>query len=84
MRESDRESAFLTAFLMAFLMAFLVAFLHLLLLLGSASCDQMPKQMTIAAIFDHGGDPKHELAFKHAVTGIDRNRWGHLGVKTTF
>ena len=33
-----------------------------------------PKQMTIAAIFDQGGDPKHELAFNHAVQSINRNR----------
>ena len=34
----------------------------------------MPRQMTIAAIFDQGGDPKHELAFRHAVQSINRNR----------
>ena len=33
-----------------------------------------PKQMTIAAIFDQGGDPKHELAFNNAVESINRNR----------
>ena len=33
-----------------------------------------PKQMTIAAIFDQGQDQKHELAFRHAVQSINRNR----------
>ena len=33
-----------------------------------------PKQMTIAAVFDQGGDPKHELAFNNAVQSINRNR----------
>ncbi len=35
----------------------------------------IPRQMTIAAVFDEGGDPKHELAFHHAVQSINRNRW---------
>merc|ERR1712128_302144 len=30
--------------------------------------------MTIAAIFDEGGDRKHELAFRHAVQAVNRNR----------
>ena len=34
----------------------------------------IPRQMTIAAVFDEGGDPKHELAFQHAVRSINRNR----------
>jgi hypothetical protein len=33
-----------------------------------------PRTMTISAIFDQGGDPKHELAFKHAVQVVNRNR----------
>lgn len=50
--------------------------LGLLALLGQATGQNMPKQMTIAAVFDQGGDMKHELAFKHAVQGINRNRSG--------
>eukprot|EP00090_Calanus_glacialis_P039909 TRINITY_DN6950_c0_g1_i1.p1 TRINITY_DN6950_c0_g1~~TRINITY_DN6950_c0_g1_i1.p1 ORF type:complete len:973 (-),score=205.08 TRINITY_DN6950_c0_g1_i1:162-3080(-) len=42
-----------------------------------------PKQMTIAAIFDQGGDPKHELAFNHAVQSINRNRDILTGVELT-
>ena len=34
----------------------------------------MPRQMTVAAIFDQGGDMKYELAFKHAVQMINQNR----------
>ena len=33
-----------------------------------------PRQVTIAAIFDQGGDRTHELAFRHAVRGINKNR----------
>ena len=32
------------------------------------------RKMTIAAVFDEGGDRKHELAFSHAVRAINRNR----------
>jgi len=32
------------------------------------------RKMTIAAIFDEGGERAHELAFRHAVQGINRNR----------
>ena len=54
----------------------LLPLLLLPLLLATAEGQQgMPKQMTIAAIFDQGGDRKHEMAFKHAVQGINRNRW---------
>merc|ERR1712128_352916 len=42
-----------------------------------------PKQMTIAAIFDQGGDPKHELAFNNAVESINRNRDILTGVELT-
>ena len=31
-----------------------------------------PKQMTIAAVFDQGGDPKHELAFNNAASSSAR------------
>ena len=34
----------------------------------------MVRQMTIAAIFDQGGDRKHDLAFTHAVQSINMNR----------
>lgn len=36
--------------------------------------NQGKKHVTIAAVFDHGGDRKHELAFRHAVRGINSNR----------
>merc|ERR1712106_552674 len=42
-----------------------------------------PKQVTIAAIFDQGGDPKHELAFNNAVESINRNRDILTGVELT-
>merc|ERR1712128_27330 len=42
-----------------------------------------PKQMTIAAIFDQGGDPKHELAFNNAVESMNRNRDILTGVELT-
>ena len=32
------------------------------------------RQMTIAAIFDEGGNRHHEIAFNHAVQGVNRNR----------
>ena len=38
------------------------------------------RKMTIAAVFDEGGDRRHELAFRHAVQAINRNRYeGSLG-----
>jgi len=44
-------------------------------MLGTSLSQQaVPRQMTIAAIFDQGGDRTHELAFRHAVRGINRNR----------
>ena len=45
-----------------------------MLLLKMSQPQTMPRHMTIAAIFDEGGDPKHELAFRHAVQSINRNR----------
>ena len=33
------------------------------------------RKMTIAAVFDEGGDRKHELAFRHAVQAVNRNRY---------
>ena len=30
--------------------------------------------MTVAAIFDEGGESQHEIAFKHAVEAVNRNR----------
>ena len=41
---------------------------------GLSHGQAIPRQMTIAAVFDEGGDPKYELAFKHAVKSINRNR----------
>ena len=49
------------------------AVLAALLVVVTAS-QAIPRQMTIAAVFDEGGDPKHELAFHHAVQSINRNR----------
>ena len=49
-----------------------------MLLLRLSQPQTMPRQMTIAAIFDAGGDPKHELAFRHAVQSINRNRLDKL------
>merc|ERR1719481_1816115 len=43
-------------------------------LVGVVVGQNPPQQMTIAAIFDQGGDNKYEIAFRHAVEGINRNR----------
>ena len=32
------------------------------------------RRMTVAAIFDEGGESQHEIAFKHAVEAVNRNR----------
>ena len=32
------------------------------------------RKMTVAAIFDEGEDRRHELAFRHAVQAVNRNR----------
>ena len=32
------------------------------------------RMMTVAAIFDEGGETQHEIAFKHAVEAVNRNR----------
>jgi len=45
----------------------------ILCLVKMSLSETIPRHMTIAAIFDEGGDPKHELAFRHAVRGINRN-----------
>ena len=42
-------------------------------LLSLVTTQTIPQQMTIAAVFDEGGDRKHELAFRHAVRSINRN-----------
>ena len=42
--------------------------------LVGVGAQNMPRQMTVAAIFDQGGDMKYELAFKHAVQMINQNR----------
>ena len=47
----------------------------LLVVTSMVSAQAMVRKMTIAAIFDEGGDRKHELAFRHAVQSINRNRW---------
>ena len=44
-------------------------------LLGLVTAQTIPQQMTIAAVFDEGGDRKHELAFRHAVRSINRNKY---------
>ena len=33
------------------------------------------RMMTIAAVFDEGGNKQHEIAFSHAVEMINKNRW---------
>ena len=43
-----------------------------MILLEMSHAQTMPRQMTIAAIFDQGGDPKHELAFRHAVQDYNK------------
>lgn len=45
-----------------------------LLLLSAAATAAAIKQMTVAAIFDEGGDRQHELAFKSAVKGVNMRR----------
>ena len=52
-------------------MRVVVVMAALALVVGGQS---MPRQMTVAAIFDQGGDMKYELAFKHAVQMINQNR----------
>ena len=47
--------------------------------LSLAKAQVAARKMTIAAVFDEGGDRKHELAFRHAVRAINRNRWGERG-----
>ena len=42
--------------------------------LSLAKAQVAARKMTIAAVFDEGGDRKHELAFRHAVRAINRNR----------
>ena len=44
------------------------------LAIAAVGGQNMPRQMTVAAIFDQGGDMKYELAFKHAVQMINQNR----------
>jgi len=43
-------------------------------LLRGVSTQTSARSMTISAIFDEGGDEIHELAFKHAVQVVNRNR----------
>ena len=45
-----------------------------LTILAMVHTQDMVRKMTIAAIFDEGGDRKHELAFRHAVQAVNRNR----------
>jgi len=62
----------------------LVLWVALVLVMASLVTGQaMPRQMTIAAVFDQGGDQKHELAFRHAVQSINRNRDILSGVDLT-
>ena len=51
-----------------------MATLVMVALAGLVGAQNMPRQMTVAAIFDQGGDMKYELAFKHAVQMINQNR----------
>ena len=43
--------------------------------LGLVQVEVVARKMTIAAVFDEGGGRRHELAFRHAVQAINRNRW---------
>jgi hypothetical protein len=52
----------------------LTAWLLLAAVVTAVTGQTGPRTMTISAIFDQGGDPKHELAFKHAVQVVNRNR----------
>ena len=36
------------------------------------------RMMTVAAIFDEGGESQHEIAFKHAVEAVNRNRCEYI------
>ena len=51
-----------------------IFFSYIVVLASLVPARAMVRQMTIAAIFDQGGDRKHELAFMHAVQSINRNR----------
>ena len=47
-------------------------------LVSLVAAQTIPQQMTIAAVFDEGGDRKHELAFRHAVRSINRNKYDNV------
>ena len=47
-------------------------------LVSLVTAQTIPQQMTIAAVFDEGGDRKHELAFRHAVRSINRNKYDNI------
>ena len=47
-------------------------------LVSGASGQAVTRSMTISAIFDEGGDEMYELAFKHAVQVVNRNRFVQL------
>ena len=50
----------------------------MVMVLANLAMDSMQvdaRKMTIAAVFDEGGDRRHELAFRHAVQAINRNRY---------
>lgn len=50
-----------------------MALLALFLFTGLVSSQRVDKQFTIAAVFDQDGDSRHEVAFRNAVQGINRN-----------
>ena len=43
-------------------------------LVATAAGQGPARSMTISAIFDEGGEEIHELAFKHAVQVVNKNR----------
>ena len=44
------------------------------MLVARAAGQGPARSMTISAIFDEGGEEIHELAFKHAVQVVNKNR----------
>jgi len=49
--------------------------------LAMVQAKEAARKMTVAAIFDEGEDRRHELAFRHAVQAVNRNRGILSGVE---
>ena len=71
-KEGDQLQDFMLCWLDSEVMLMLFSLSVVLTMMVPARA--MVRQMTIAAIFDQGGDRKHELAFTHAVQSINMNR----------